>query len=88
MSRRGFYDDTYNDTGCRHFQKRAVGQLVLGPIKAKGYDNRVLQLTVNEVDFKSSAEANRFADHMRRKYDNKAGLCKARRMKLLSIGSD
>jgi hypothetical protein len=81
-------DPGYNDKSMRQVRTRAVGQLYMGPLAAKGYDNRVMEVTMSDVEFKNSAEAQRFVDSMRRKYANKSGLCKQRRMKLASISSD
>jgi hypothetical protein len=81
-------DPYYNDKNVKHHRTRAVGQLWIGPLQAKGYNNRVMEVTMSDVEFKNSNEAQRFIDSMRRKYANKAGLCKQRRIKLASIGSD
>jgi hypothetical protein len=88
MSRNIYYSDLHNDNAMRHYGARAVGQLTAGPFQTRGYDNKVIQLTMNEIDFKSSIDANRYIDQVRRKYDNKDGLCRSRRLKLASINSD
>ena len=53
---------SYNDTSGRHFKTRAVGQLWIGPLQDKGYDNRVMKVTYNEMEFKNSMEAGRYMD--------------------------
>jgi len=73
-------------TANRHFKTRSVGRLYTG--EGSGYDNRVMQLTVHELEFPSSMAAERFLDSQRKKYTNKNGLMRQRRMKLQSIGSD
>lgn len=72
----------------KQFKTRAAGQLWMGPLKAKGYDNRVLQITANELEFDSSVEADRFMDWQRKKYMPSNKLCSTRRMKMISKYDD
>jgi hypothetical protein len=72
----------------KHHKTRAVGQLWMGPLNAKGYDNRVMELTVHETEFRNSVDAERFMERQRRRLAGKNGLMKQRRMKLQSIASD
>jgi hypothetical protein len=81
-------DPAYNDMAPRHYRTRAVGQLWLGPLQANGYDNRVMNVTMSDVEFKNSVEAARFMNMMRRKYNSQRGLIRSHRMKFASIGSD
>jgi hypothetical protein len=81
-------DPDYDFKSGKQYKTRAVGQLYMGPLKAVGYDNRVLELTLQEVEFKNSIDAERFIDSQRRKLGNKRDLMKQRRMKLRSISSD
>ena len=55
----------YEYENNRHFKTRAVGQLLMGPIQRDGYDNRVMKLTVNELEFENSVEAERYLDSQR-----------------------
>lgn len=81
--------DLNRDDKCgNHQHTRARGQLWIGPLQAKGYDNRVIELVYVDADFNNSMEGARFLDAMRPKYNNKRGLCNQRRMKLYSIASD
>lgn len=73
---------------ARHHKTRAVGQLYMGPMKAKGYDNRVMEITVQEMEFKNSHEAEKFIDYQKRRLANKNLQMRQRRMKLASISSD
>jgi hypothetical protein len=70
----------------KHFKTGATGRLYVG--EGKGYDNRVLELTVNELQFPNSLSTDRFMDTQRRKYANTNDLKRQRRMKLQSISSD
>lgn len=72
----------------RHFRSRAIGRLYMGPMQQVGYDNRVLELTINDMEFKSSNEADRFMDHIRKKYSSPYGLARSRRLKMISQGDD
>lgn len=72
----------------RHFRRRAVGQLWMGPIQKCGYDNRVLELTVNDLEFKTSNEASKYMDQLRRKYSSSYGLSRARKLKMVSSGDE
>ena len=72
----------------RHHKTRAVGQLWMGPLQAKGYDNRVLELSIQEIEFKNSMDAERFIERQKRRLAGKDALMRQRRMKLQSIASD
>lgn len=72
----------------RHFKTRAVGQLFMGPLEADGYDNRVLQVTLNEMDFNNSVDASRFIETQRQKYANQLTKCRSRRLKVISKDDD
>jgi hypothetical protein len=84
---RNFDQDADEKIG-KQYKTRAVGQLYVGPLAAKGYDNRVMEVTVQEMEFQNSMTAERYMDQMRRKYSNKKGLIGARRLKTASISSD
>ena len=77
-------DKSITDKDYYHFRTRATGQLWMGPIKAQGYNNRVLEVTLNEIEFKNSKEANGFMDYQRRKYANTPQLCRDKRLKYIS----
>lgn len=82
------YDPDFEFKNNRHFRTRATGQIYMGPIQQVGYDQRVLQLTVNELQFDSSVEAQRFMDLQRKKYAPTNTLCKSRKLKMLSRYDD
>jgi hypothetical protein len=67
---------------------RATGQIILGPLQAVGYDNRVLSVTLNEMEFKNSTEAQRFTDRQRRKYAGAAASSKMNRLRYVGRGDD
>ena len=71
-----------------HFRTRAAGQLWMGPLAAVGYQNRVLQLTANDLDFKNSLEAQRFMEYQRKKFASPRRLCDSRRLKMISSDDD
>lgn len=78
-----------NDRILRHQTTRSVGRNYIGPMSRDGYDNRVLEITLAEMEFASSEEASRFMDYQRKKYATKGQLCKGRHMKQRSsIPSD
>lgn len=68
----------------RHFKTRAVGQLWLGPLQDKGYDNRVMSVTFNEMEFKNSQEAERYMDVKKRKYASTGQLVNHHNLKFIS----
>jgi len=79
----------YNDRNCRHFQTRAAGQLQKGPLQAVGYDgSHIFGVTINEIDFNNSMEAQKYLDSRKSKFMDKNQLCKMRRAKLYSTQSD
>lgn len=80
--------DEYDNRAQQHFRTRAVGQIFIGPMKAVGYDNRVQQLTVQDIEFQNGPDAQKFMERQRRRMTNKSGQMRQRRMKLQSIGSD
>lgn len=81
-------DPNYDYKGGRHHKVRAVGRLYVGPIQAVGYDNRVIELSINDVEFKNSVDAERFIARQVKKPTSKNGLMRQRKMKLQSISSD
>ncbi len=81
-------DKSVTDKDFYHFKTRATGQLWMGPLQAQGYDNRVLEITLNEIEFRNSKEANRFLDTSRRKYATTPQLCRDKRLKYISRGDE
>jgi hypothetical protein len=81
-------DKSVVDKDLYHFRTRATGQLYMGPIQAQGYDNRVLEFTLNEMEFKNSKEAAGFLDTRRRKYANTGQLCRDKQLKYISRGDE
>ena len=73
---------------ARHFKSRAVGQLWIGPLADKGYDNRVATVTYNEMEFKNSVEAERYMDVKRRKYASTNQLTNNHSLKFISREDD
>lgn len=82
------FDRLFENKDSRHFRTRAVGQLWLGPLADKGYDNRVLRLTYNEMEFKNSVEANKYMNSVRRKYASPRELIGGNRMRYISRGDE
>jgi hypothetical protein len=79
------YLDSVNEGGLRHYANRSVGQAFIRMPK----DSRhVMNITMNDMQFKSSEEAQQFLRYMNTKYSNQGELCGARRLKLASIASD
>jgi hypothetical protein len=81
-------DRTAVDKDFYHFRTRATGQLYIGPMQAQGYDNRVMEVTLNEMEFKNSKEANKFLDQQRRKYASTSQLSRDKALKYISRGDD
>jgi hypothetical protein len=81
-------DSSLADKDFHHFRTRATGQLWVGPIQAQGYNNRVLEVTLNEIEFRNSKDADHFMDHQRRKYASTSQLSRDKRMKYISRGDD
>lgn len=81
-------DQTRDYKEGRQYKTRAVGQLYMGPIQAVGYDNKVLQTTVVEMEFADSKSAERYMDATRLKMTDKTGLIKQNRMRFRSLSSD
>lgn len=81
-------DDDFDFNAGKHHKTRAFGQLWMGPLQATGADNRVLEVSINEMQFKNSVEAKRYMDLQRKKYANPRQLCNGRRMKMISQGDD
>lgn len=81
------YDPDYEYKNAKHFRTRAVGQLVM-PIQRDGYDNRVLELTANELEFKNSVAADRYLYLMKKKFMDGNQFCRAKKMKFLSKYDD
>lgn len=78
------FDPDYNYRAGKHYRTRAIGQLVTGPIKAVGYDNKVMRLTREDINFQDEETAHRFVDYHRRKYANINTLQNARSLKMIS----
>jgi hypothetical protein len=72
----------------KHHKTRAVGQLWIGPLQSKRFDNRVIGMSLQEVEFKNSNEAERFIERQRKRLADKDALMGQRRMKTRSISSD
>lgn len=81
-------DRTAVDKDYYHFRTRATGQLYMGPIQAQGYNNRVMEVTLNEMEFKNSKEADGFMDHQRRKYASTSQLSRDKALKYISRGDE
>lgn len=71
----------YDNDCLRHCRTRAVGQIYMGPLSQKGYDNRVLQLTATELEFQNSIEAGRFLQCKRNQLANSKELSRMRKLK-------
>lgn len=71
----------------KHRKTRAVGQLFIRR-PGTGYDNRVMQATIQEVEFENSKDADRYMEHLAKKLPNRNALIGSRRLKLASISSD
>ena len=78
------YDKDWDHKVSRHGRHRAVGQLQVGPLQAKGYTNHVARVTHEGIDFKDTDDTERFLHYHTRKYSNLGQLQKARRMKMIS----
>jgi hypothetical protein len=78
------YDPDFEYKDNKHFRTRATGQLWMGPMKQIGYDNRVIQVIANELEFDNSVEARRFMDYQRKKYVSPTKLCQSRKLKMIS----
>jgi hypothetical protein len=77
----------YDYKQSKHNKVRAVGKLYIQR-PGTGYDNRVMEATVQEMEFNNSKEAEKYMNHMRKKILDRRGLINQRRMKLASISSD
>ena len=75
-------------TAGKHYRTRAIGQLVVGPMAAVGYNNKVIKLTREDIDFKSEEEALGFLDYHKRKYAPVEKLKVARSLKMVSRNDD
>lgn len=82
------YDPDFEYKNAEHFRTRATGQLWMGPLQAVGYNNKVIQVTANELEFNSSVEAQRFMEYQRKKWQSPRGMCRAKKMKFLSKYDD
>lgn len=82
----GIMDDDYKFD--RHFKTRATGQLFMGPLMASGYDNRVLEMTVNELEFQNSTEAQKYLENQKKRYVKRNQACNSRKMKMISQYDD
>jgi hypothetical protein len=80
----------YDDKGYQQWQVRATGQLYLHPQNRGGNDSsHVIEATVQDLDFGSSVDADRFMDHQRRRYARKSQLMNQRRFRQqASVSSD
>jgi hypothetical protein len=72
----------------KHFRTRATGRLYVRPLQAEGYDQRVIEMTINELDFGNSVNAGRFVERQRAKYATPKNMCNNRRLKHISEGDD
>lgn len=81
-------DKAYVNKQYGHFRTRAVGQLWMGPLQQTGYDNRVLELTLNEMEFRNSREVDRFLDYKRRKFATNRQLCRGKKLQYVSQGDE
>ena len=79
---------SFDDMAGRHFKTRAVGQIYSGPLRAVGYDNKVMKVTFQEMEFKNSVESQRYMDQIRKKYAGRKQLMNSRRMKHISKDDD
>lgn len=70
------------------FKTRATGSLFMGPMRRDGYDNKVLKLTVDEMEFKNSKDAQRFLDYQRKKYQSYGSAMNSRKLKVISQNDD
>lgn len=83
------FDQDFEFKNNKHFKTRATGQLYMGPIQAVGYDNKSLfKITINEMEFKNSEEAERFIEYQRKKYADTNKLCNQRNLKMISRYDD
>ncbi len=80
-------DDVDTEYG-KHVKIRATGQITVRPATKNGYDNKVLQLTANELEFQSSSEANRFINRQKPNYGSPNALSGMRRLKVISQNDD
>ena len=78
------FDPDYDYKANKHYTTRSVGQLVTGPMKAVGYNNRVMRLTREDIDFEDADDARNFVDYHRRKYAPVGVMQDARRLKMIS----
>lgn len=83
----GGFNEAFNDFNRRHFHTRAVGQMWLQPSQ-KGYENKVLQLTAQELDFKDSVGARDYMERMRKKHAPLQVQSKMRRMRQIRDSDD
>lgn len=81
-------DPDYEYKQTQHFKTRATGVLFLGPLQQKGYDNRVIKLTANEMEFTNSEDAQKFMEYNRKKYSDNNEIFQRRRMKMISKDDD
>jgi hypothetical protein len=77
-----------DDGHLYHTRTRATGQLWIGPMQMVGYDNRVKSVTLNEIEFKNSTEADRFLEQQRKKYADNKVLTKSNRLRFLGRADD
>lgn len=80
------FDPNFDYNANKHYRTRAIGHLVVGPIQAKGYNNKVMMLTRQDVDFKNAETADRFMEYHRRRYAPIQTLKNARSLKMISRG--
>lgn len=82
------FDPNYETRHNKHFKTRATGVLFMGPIQQKGYDNKVLQLTANEMEFEKSEDAQKFIERQRKKFSNIGQMSNNRKLKMISRNDD
>lgn len=76
----------YDTKSGNHYRTRAVGRVYVGPVHAQ--DNRLLEITARELEFKSSVESQKYMDQIGRKFAPKKTQMCARRLKHISQGDD
>jgi len=79
---------SFSDNNLRHARTRATGQIWVGPLQAVGYDNRVMSVTFNEIEFKNSTAADRFIESQRRKFASSQKLNDMNRLRYLGRADD
>jgi hypothetical protein len=81
---------SFSDSNLRHTRTRATGQIWVGPMRELGYDKQVMSITLSDIEFKNSDDADRFVDAQRRKFATGQKLKSMNRLRYLgrSDGDD